>query len=396
MDIAIIGKGTSAIITALKCIQRGHKVTIYSDPNTPHLSVGESTTPIIKDLLYYVLNINIHEMCSNDITSLKTGVKFINWGKGNDFYHFFINDIAFHFDTSKFNPFIHNVLKTNNIVSYIEKRVDTYTIENDSIVINYKSYDFAVFCSGWEDNNEYYKPVFETVNSALLYTEDFVDRDSTCTIHRATEDGWQFGLPFPKSNSTRCGYLYDRNISSTEEIKTKMGHLNSQKNIEWDPKYAKKLIQNNYCAYNGNKLFFLEPLQALSLHYYEFFANMICDYLSERSINSFYRINNDYAREIMHYQLSLAYHYKHGSIHNTDFWKNVVKNSNNMFHFHPFKDENFHKESLVADFVTKNTKYSNVGEFYKNDISQLHCGFTQEKIEDIYRENLNNLKSFSL
>ena len=45
MRIAIIGKGTSAIITALRLIQDDHDVEFFYDPEIKPLSVGESTTP---------------------------------------------------------------------------------------------------------------------------------------------------------------------------------------------------------------------------------------------------------------------------------------------------------------------------------------------------------------
>lgn len=62
MNIAIIGRGTSAIITALICIHNGHKITFFFDPNIPHLSVGESTTPWVPKLITEVLGISTHDL----------------------------------------------------------------------------------------------------------------------------------------------------------------------------------------------------------------------------------------------------------------------------------------------------------------------------------------------
>ena len=79
MRIAIVGKGTSAIISALVCIKHGYEVDIFFDPNKPPINVGESTTPNIGGLLNEVLDICIGELIDAGIVSFKNGIKFINW-----------------------------------------------------------------------------------------------------------------------------------------------------------------------------------------------------------------------------------------------------------------------------------------------------------------------------
>ena len=58
-------------------------------------------------------------------------------------------------------------------------------------------------------------------------------------------------------------------------------------------------------AYNGNKLFFIDPLEALSLHYYVHFAEYISDWIDlneDRSPEDAGNINNRYYTDMMSYQ----------------------------------------------------------------------------------------------
>lgn len=97
MKIAIIGKGTSSIITALTCLKYNHKVSIFYDPETPHTIVGESTTPHIQELVYEVLGISVHELVDKEIFSYKMGINFVNWGCGKSFHHNFGGKITLEF-----------------------------------------------------------------------------------------------------------------------------------------------------------------------------------------------------------------------------------------------------------------------------------------------------------
>ena len=379
MKIAVIGKGTASIITTLVLLKHGHEVVVYYDPNSESLSVGESTTPHILSLLSDVLDINIHDMVDNDIASLKCGIKFINWGKSEYFLHHFTNKISFHLENNRFNPIIHQTLENNGLVKYIPRRVEKVYTQDDEIIIEGDVYDFSVFCSGWVNQDNYIKPLFETVNSAVLYDKDNIDEHSLYTLHRATEDGWEFGLPFPKRNVTKHGYLFDRNKIDKEKVFEK---INSKKYFEWTPRYCKKLLQNSCLAYNGNRLFFIEPLQALTFYYTKDFAEKICEYLEERTIEKFYSVNDSYLYEMWTYQLSLAYHYQYGSTYETSFWNEITEKAKNFISCIHNGNRDIFLENLINDLYFKG-EYSKIGVFDFSDLKQLHCGMVKENINDI-------------
>lgn len=391
MKVAIVGKGTSSIITTMKLIEEGHEVDIFYDPDKPHLKIGESTTPTVSGLIYSVFGIGITDLINLGIVSLKCGVRFVNWGVGNSFIHGFNSGLtALHFDTPKFNEFFNRKLKEEKGVNYFPEKVNGYSVDVDgnSVIVNEKVYDFLIFCSGWDAGEEYEKPLFETVNSVITYKHDGII-DPISTIHEATEDGWQFGLPFPHENLTRRGYLFNSDFISSEEVYKKLNlNLNNSNRYDWTPKYCKKIIQNKFVAYNGNRLMFLEPLQALSLHYYAEFAAHICEYLgSGRNYQSYVLNNSSYITHIYNYQLSLAWHYRYGSIYDSKYWNDVKKRAEQYMESIPYGNMNYILDNFSIDYISKKDNFS-VGCFKYSDFRMVHSGMTGESIDNVFNKHI--------
>lgn len=383
MKIAILGKGTSAIITALVCIKYGHEIEIYYDHTKPFLSVGESTTPLIGQIIYDILKITIGDLVDEGIVSYKTGVKFVNWGAGNTFnHHFQGNQTAFHFESHLFNDYIHDILKSMG-VKYHDYGIDSYEIVNEKVLISENVYDFIIECSGWSEKDEYYKPALETVNSAILFVENNIE-DYAHTLHIATENGWTFGLPFPDRNITKYGYLYNSKKTDINYLNENFKNIET-KNISWEPKYSKKLIQTTHNAYNGNRLFFVEPLQALSLHYYFIFAHKICEFLAEKTDAKLRETNNSYLSMFLEYQASLAFHYMSGSVFQSNFWEEVKENSNLIFKsFSP----NANVQTLIDNFISDSryqTRLCSIGIFDFYDIKTIFFGMRETSIKDFIK-----------
>lgn len=384
MNIAIIGKGTSAIITALRLITEGHDVEFFYDPNKKHLSVGESTTPHIQGTIFEALDISIGELADQGIVSYKNGIKYKDWGKGGSFrHHFHGGEVAFHFETGILNDFIHNHLEQECDIRYHGERVEGYEIDGNKVIINDRDFDFVVNCAGWDDESQYYKPVFETVNSAILYTRDVID-DPTYTLHTATPDGWEFGLPFPDRGITKCGYLYNNKLSDPQI---------EGKRISWTPRFSKKLIQNRFEAFNGNRLFFFEPLEALSLMYYHNFAGLISQFLkNDRTLVSYQEANSDYLETITSYTKSLSWYYSYGSIFDTSFWKETQARA--YVYFNSQCMTNRMDSLLESYYAAKNTDQQEsesfkIGCFGYHDFKDVHVGMTQrpmqKHLEDVFQ-----------
>lgn len=383
MKVAIIGKGTSAIVTALKCIQYGYDVTIFYDPKQSHVKVGESTTPVVAQLVYDVLGLSIHYLSEKKIYSLKSGVKFINWGCGNEFYHHFANNsVACHFETDDFNLFINNFLETNGMVKYIPERIEEYRVVDNEVIVGENKFDHIIICSGWSDSGEYYKPIFESVNSAFLFKTEGM-KEPNHTIHEATEHGWRVGLPFTFNNITKNAYMFNRNIDDVAEIKEKFPDAAY---IQWTPRYSKKLVQNPYCSYSGNRLLFIEPLHALALHYYIQFAEYICQYLQDRNKFTIEHFNNKYHYEMWTYQLALAYHYNYGSVFDSKFWKQTKDSASRIMSSTINGNEELFVKNINCDIMFKETDYSKIGSFTYRDHVQLYCGMNGHDMQTFFKE----------
>ena len=401
MKIAILGKGTSAIITALTCIERGHEVEIYYDPDKPFLSVGESTTPHIAKLLRDIFDISIGDLIDNEIASLKHGILFDGWGTGESFKHYFdTNNIAFHFESHIFNKFVHELLE-NRGVKYHPFKIEKYSIDlnNEKVIINDIDYDHFICCSGWNNGDEYKSPIFETVNSAFVYSKK-CPNFGPYTQHLATKYGWQFGLPFPDQNIIKHGYLFNSKITPVEDARKNVDS-EDVKYISWKPKYCKKMIQNRFCSYNGNRLMFLEPLQALSLYYYRLFSKYICMFIEDRKHETYVKYNQSYYKQMFDYQLSLAWHYSYGSKHNSDFWNDIKKRSKDLMNISYCTNPEYYIDAFHHDKKFANSEYFSIGCFKYNDYFQIHSGMTDCKIkpEDIYVNffNFNNfLNTFTI
>ena len=95
----------------------------------------------------------------------------------------------------------------------------------------------------------------------------------------------------------------------------------------WQPKSSKTMIKNNFHATNGNRLFFFEPLEALTLHYFVSCGEKICNFLDNRSEYNMDRINSLYNRIMYENQMILAYVYHFGSVYDSEYWKHTKEKS---------------------------------------------------------------------
>jgi hypothetical protein len=281
-----------------------------------------------------------------------------------------------------FNTWISKKLEDFGVVRH-SKKITEYGIDldNDCVIVNGNTYDFIINCGGWSDNTDYIEPNFETVNSAILYKEDNIDEPSY-TVHKATEHGWEFGLPFPNENITKHGYLFNNKFEDPKNLQKQLGKDDS-KIVEWKPRYAKKLLLSKYEACNGNRLMFFEPLQALSLHYYHEFAQNINLFLEERTLYNFNQQNIFYRKKIFEYQKSIAFHYSYGSKYNSVFWNDVYERSNKLLNTNNLMQKEFLNEMCLVDRLFQSNLFQ-IGIFTRLDYEILHSGMTGISKDQIY------------
>jgi len=367
--IAIIGKGTAGILQTLCLLDKGFvNIDIFYDPDIKELPVGESTTPIVASILLNSLNLKISDLVENGIASYKNAVQFINWGSGQTFNHFFAgNTVAFHLFTHKFNSFICKKIEKLGI-NFIPEKVNDIHETDDFVCINKRNYDHVVHCVGWKENvTSYVNSEFESVNSALVFTK-YGNTSFFETIHRAHDSGWQFELPFPEQKLSRCGFLFNNNYLSTDQAFDLFDNNEPPTLLQWQPRYSSRILISNRQSCNGNCLFFLEPLQAFSTFYYINFGTMIANYLENNQPKSI--INQEYLKKIQSYQSLIALHYSYGSTFNSDFWRDIINESNKFLQINKIDKE------LMAELAVDSIGSFGFGldGFAAEDFLQIHQG----------------------
>jgi hypothetical protein len=108
--------------------------------------------------------------------------------------------------------------------------------------------------------------------------------------------------------------------------------------------YRKENFTERVC-YNGNASFFLEPLEATSISTMDVINRLTFDHLAFDA--RIFDINFFYTKELQSIENMIGFHYYHGSIFKTEFWKmaklkgkQAIKN---------LSVDNFFKEKVIAN-----------------------------------------------
>ena len=312
MKIGVVGGGNGGLVVALFLLRETHDkdvdIEVYYDPNTPIEKVGQGSLVNFVGLLADVLGINWY---SNPIdATFKSGILYEGWGKKKDkFFHPFPMDfMAVHYSPSKLREYM------------IEKKVCKF-IEQNVEDCNQLDCDYVFDCRGTPKDFSYYNILKNPLNHVMLAHTDGVDPNQHWTRCVATPDGWMFSIP--GKEHTNYGYLYNTDITSHEEAKNNFwSEYRGDKNFEhfeFNNYLAKKPIYNDKVILNGNRLSFIEPLEASSVETYYRWTSMIYEWIFEgRSKRS---ILEELVESVVEVQNFILWHYATGSKYDTIFWK---------------------------------------------------------------------------
>ncbi len=335
MKITILGRGNAGCLTALYYSyytrnQSDVYIELIHDPDIPPEQVGQATVLEPPGLLWKALGINWYD---NPIDATpKLGILYENWGKKNHkFFHPFpLNDITIHYTPSR----LQDVILDSGYFDVKEKHIKDY---------NHLDSDFIFDCRERHTiNQDDYNTLTSPVNSVLLAESDTKERDVNWTRAVATPDGWTFVIPKTTQNIS-YGYLYNDEITSIEKASSNFEKLFelSKQNIEkknhlkFENYIAKKPIIDDRIILGGNRLFFLEPLEATAIQTYLFWAQRTfwwlfgreeCKGGESRPRYPEERSNPKFATQELHKYISqlqnfVLWHYMFGSKYDTPFWK---------------------------------------------------------------------------
>lgn len=311
--IAIVGAGNAAIATALHYYYHGRNlfdIDVYYDPTIPIERVGQGSTIEFPLLIFKIFGIDWYKENNLIKATHKDGILYENWGKKKDkiFHPFSLTDGAIHFVPQ----LLSKLLVECGLFNVIEKNIDDPETEIDA--------DFIFDCRGKNDRDpELYDELINPLNYVILGRKNEPDLSLTYTRCVATPDGWTFVIP--NHDSVSYGYLFNQNIT---DIKTAAknfidlfdvipdGHFPFQNYI------AKNCFQGERTILNGNRLCFLEPLEATSIGFYINVARYAWDHIvgGEDKIKCNWEVRN----EMNQMQTFILWHYQNGSKYNTPFW----------------------------------------------------------------------------
>tara|TARA_Y100001963_G_scaffold140732_1_gene208125 strand:+ start:7 stop:1134 length:1128 start_codon:yes stop_codon:yes gene_type:complete len=316
MKVSVVGGGNAGVLSALFlswCMEEIEVELIY-DPEILPERVGQATVLEPPGLLWSSIGFNWYD---NPIhATMKSGILYEGWGKLNDkvFHDFPADSMAMHYCPWEMQ---NAVLKSGHF-KVIEDKVDPRSVDAD----------YVFDCRGKPEDFSDYDPLINPTNACILAKPNWDTSKALWSRHVTTPDGWTFVIPThldSPSHNYCVGYCYNSNITSKEEAEKNMLEMfdvEITKHINYKNYVAKKPIDGRIIL-NGNRLFFLEPLESSSTQAYmeqvKFFSNVISQGKIFKTDKSFIK---DYIHKLETYVL---WHYQFGSKYNTPFWDFVKK-----------------------------------------------------------------------
>lgn len=280
--------------------------------------------------MYDAINFSLLEDSQELDATLKLGVKFSDW-REKDFYgHITPVSYGMHFDNQslkgfafkRFEELYDNFHVIHGNVDKIESK------QNEAVVYvdgeEYK-FDYVVDCGGYPDDYSNYNICkYISLNSCLVHNTKPQKFDYT--HHKATPNGWMFGIPLQSRQS--WGYLYNDTITSKEEsvsnFKTYFDDIQESNLREFKFKsYSAKQFFDGRVLKNGNRAFFYEPIEAFSGFMYQSILKFFCEYLyCGISLDD---VNENIGLVANNIELATCFIYHGGSIYDTPYWDYAKK-----------------------------------------------------------------------
>ena len=429
--IIIVGGGSAGFMTAATLISQfpNKDITVIESPNIPTVGVGESTLGQINAWLK-LLNIKDEDFMPHTDASYKLSIRFEDfYKKGDGGFHYpfgnvvendylgskqlwfykkkenpetpitdyansfyanmalvnnnvlfrnddnempefdFENNVAYHFDATKFGLWLKNNFCIPKGVKHILEDIKSIETNDEGITSlnNKHKADMFIDCTGFKSLllGETLKEHFNDYSKLLVNNKAWATRVpyknkekelvpyTNCT---AIENGWVWNIPSWERIGT--GYVYsDRYVSDEDALKEFKRHLDSKgsdysnsefKNIKMRVGIHDRLFVKNVCAI-GLSAGFIEPLESnglLSVH--EFLINLVkvmrrgdADTISQWDKDNF---NVECKRFFDDFTEFVSMHYALSHRDDTKYWQEV---SNRSFVDNRLSDNNMYLTLLA-------------------------------------------------
>ena len=351
--VSIVGGGNAGCITALylSWYKKELEVELIYNPDVPCERVGQASVLDPPKLLWAATGFNWY---NNPIhATFKSGILYEGWGQYNEklFHGFPAHSMAMHYCPWEMQK---HVLNSGHF-KVIEGDVDPKDVDAD----------YVFDCRGKPKDFSDYDDLINPTNAAILAKPNWDTTKAFWSRHVATPDGWTFIIPTHSESPSHdycVGYCYNSNITSKEDAESNLSSMfdvEIKKHLKFKNYLAKNPIVDDRIFLNGNRLFFLEPLESSSVQAYVECARFFVDYIitKKESIEQAACSAKQYIRQLQNFVL---WHYQFGSKYDTPFWDYATKLS--------FKDKTF---DAMVEYCLQTSKRDILPKSYGGMTSEL-------------------------
>ena len=351
--VSVVGGGNAGCITALylSWYKKELEVELIYNPDVPCERVGQASVLDPPKLLWAATGFNWY---NNPIhATFKSGILYEGWGQFNEklFHGFPAHSMAMHYCPWEMQK---HVLNSGHF-KVTEGDVDPKDVDAD----------YVFDCRGKPKDFSDYDDLINPTNAAILAKPNWDTTKAFWSRHVATPDGWTFIIPTHSESPSHdycVGYCYNSNITSKEDAESNLSSMfdvEIKKHLKFKNYLAKNPIVDDRIFLNGNRLFFLEPLESSSVQAYVECARFFVDYIitKKESIEQAACSAKQYIRQLQNFVL---WHYQFGSKYDTPFWDYATKLS--------FKDKTF---DAMVEYCLQTSKRDILPKSYGGMTSEL-------------------------
>ena len=351
--VSIVGGGNAGCITALylSWYKKELEVELIYNPDVPCERVGQASVLDPPKLLWAATGFNWY---NNPIhATFKSGILYEGWGQSNEklFHGFPAHSMAMHYCPWEMQK---HVLNSGHF-KVTEGDADPKDVDAD----------YVFDCRGKPKDFSDYDDLINPTNAAILAKPNWDTTKAFWSRHVATPDGWTFIIPTHSESPSHdycVGYCYNSDISSKEDAESNLSSMfdvEIKKHLKFKNYLAKNPIVDDRIFLNGNRLFFLEPLESSSVQAYVECARFFVDYIitKKESLEQAACSAKQYIRQLQNFVL---WHYQFGSKYDTPFWDYATKLS--------FKDKTF---DAMVEYCLQTSKRDILPKSYGGMTSEL-------------------------
>lgn len=357
MKIAVLGKGLAGVLTALHWKQYAPRteIELFYDEDIPIAPVGSGSFPGLTGFLADTFGWSLNWDNNTFNATPKMGIMYEGWGKkGNWFHPFNFNEVGMHFDPQAFTESMCH----SGLFPTTQKHITSY----DQV-----DADYVYDCRGFPTDYSDYNILTNPLNKVMLCTmpnPEYVPWTRTV----ATPDGWTFVIHL--DDRIQYGYLYNSDITSDAEAEVNFRNQFAIDHIDkifsFKNYYAKSPVIDGRVFLNGNRYFFIEPMEATSVAgYMKWIHGTMEAVWGERPIQ---KVEYDMQRSIKENANFILYHYKFGSAYDTPFWEYAKSLELTDKHIDNIIDMDVRTNMITYGFHTSQSvmnMYENLGQIYK-------------------------------